>query len=103
MLQAAVTTDKVTTAVTFGMPIGGDPCLNCSEEGPDGKLDLLLKFSRNEVIEFLGEASNGDCVEMTLTGQLVDGTPISVSDHILVKTTTLAEDLGDRIRRIFRR
>ncbi len=78
---------------------GADPCLNCSEEGPDGKSDLLLKFSKNEVIAFLGEVNNGDCVEMTLTGQLVDGTPISGSDHILVKTTTLAEDLGDLIRR----
>ncbi len=74
-----------------------------SNGGPDGKLDLLLKFSKNEVIAFLGEVSNGDCVEMTLTGQLVDGNPISGSDHILVKTTTLAEDLGDLIRRILRR
>ncbi len=85
MLQAAVTTDKVTTAVTFGMPIGGDPCLNCTEDGPDGELDLLLKFSKNEVIAFLGEVSNGDCVELTLTGELVDDTPIGGSDHVLIR------------------
>ena len=85
MLQAAVTTDKVTTAVTFSMPIGGDPCLNCTEDGPDGELDLVLKFDKEAVVAFLGAVNDGDCVELTLTGKLLDGTPISGSDHVLIR------------------
>jgi hypothetical protein len=63
---------------------GDDPCFDCTEEGPDGELDLVLKFNKQAVVVALGEVSNGDCVELTLTGQLVDDTPISGSDYVLI-------------------
>ncbi len=65
---------------------GDDTCLNCSEEGPDGKLDLVLKFDKQAVVEALWEVSNGDCVELTLYGELLDppGFTIAGSDHVLI-------------------
>ncbi len=66
---------------------GADPCLNCTEEGPDGELDLVLKFDKREIVAALGEVGDGDCVELILTGELLDppGTPISGSGHVLIK------------------
>ncbi len=64
---------------------GGDPCLDCTKEGPDGELDLVLKFDKQAVLAALGAVSDGDCVELTLNGELLDGTPISGSDHVLIR------------------
>jgi hypothetical protein len=43
--------------------------LDCDASSPDGVLDLTLKFSRREIRDTLGEAANGDCVVLELTGQ----------------------------------
>jgi hypothetical protein len=66
-------------------PVGGDPdpC-DCTEEGPDGYMDLKLKFYRQDIVAVLGSVDDGDEVELTLTGQMMDGTPFAVSDCIEV-------------------
>jgi hypothetical protein len=65
---------------------GGDPCLDSNGHGnDDGKLDLVLTFDKGAIIDALGEVSNGDCVRLTFAGKLVDGTPISGSDYVLVE------------------
>ena len=70
--------EDVTRPVT-----GGDECA-CTTGGPDGILDLTLKFSRQEVAGVLGEVEHGDVVELTITGALKDGTPFEASDCITI-------------------
>jgi hypothetical protein len=52
-------------------------------------MDLTLKFSRQEVAGVLGPVQDGDVVELTITGSMLDGTPFEASDcvSILSKTT----------------
>ena len=59
-------------------------CLNCTEEGPDGVMDLTLKFDKQAVVAEIGEVSGGDCLVLTLTGELLDGTPIAGVDAIFI-------------------
>ncbi|UCF05875.1 MAG: T9SS type A sorting domain-containing protein [bacterium] len=56
----------------------------CTDEGPDGYLDLTLKFSRNELSEILGPLEHGVIVELMITFALMDGTPIEASDCIKI-------------------
>ena len=66
----------------------GDEC-ECTTAGPDGFMDLTLKFEKREIIATLGAVATGDLVELTLTGVLLDGTPFDASDCV----TILAEKL----------
>lgn len=54
---------------------------------PDGFLDLALKFDKRAIFAALGSVSDGDVVELTVTGQLLDGTAFNASDcvRILIK------------------
>jgi len=65
-----------------GTPYGGDLC-GCTEAGPDGFLDLTLKFFTEDVIDAIGEFPLGDRT-LTLTGTLLDGTPIQGQDCVIV-------------------
>ena len=66
----------------------GDEC-ECTTAGPDGFMDLTLKLEKSEIIATLGSVGTGDLVELTLTGDLLDGTPFDASDCV----TILAEKL----------
>jgi hypothetical protein len=63
----------------------GDPddC-ECTAEGPDGLADITLKFSKWEIAEALGTFFDGEVVEMTLTGKLLDGTLIEGKDCVKI-------------------
>lgn len=56
----------------------------CTTEGPDGYMDLTLKFDKQEIIEAIGEVEDGDEVILTLTGMLTDETPIEGTDCIWI-------------------
>jgi hypothetical protein len=72
----------------------GDDC-DCNEEGADGFTDLTLKFSTTEIVDAfvfaLGEKEYGpknaepDILVLTLTGELLDGTPIEGSDCVVLR------------------
>ena len=62
---------------------GSDPC-ECNELGPDGYTDLQLKFLRQDIVDVLGAFEDGDSIELTLTGELLDGTPFSLTDCISI-------------------
>jgi len=69
------------------MPNGEEACYACTEEGPDGYMDLTLKFNMQEVVAALGQVSDGDCIMLTLTGTLKEeygGTPISGEDVVKI-------------------
>jgi hypothetical protein len=60
-----------------------EPC-DCTEEGPDGKIDLVLKFKTQDIVAALGEVSDGDVIVMKLEGTTNDGTAIEGSDCIKI-------------------
>jgi hypothetical protein len=64
--------------------IDGEEC-ECTTEGPDGYLDLTLKFKTQAIVAALGEVVNGEKLALTLTGELSDGTPIEGADCIRIK------------------
>lgn len=61
----------------------GEEC-ECTTQGPDGFLDLVLKFSKSELAEALGTVSAGDVVPLTLTAQLIDGREIELIDCVTI-------------------
>lgn len=64
--------------------VDGSEC-DCTEAGPDGFTDLKLKFKTQDIVEALGEFANGETLVLTLTGELLDKTPIVGTDCIRVK------------------
>ena len=67
--------DVATPYVPF---LGKKECSDCTEEGPDGHLDLTLKFAIQEVVAALGPVEDGDCRVLTLTGVLILGEDVVV-------------------------
>ena len=65
--------------------IGKEDCLDCTTEGPDGYLDLTLKFYTQDIFGALGSPSDGDCLVLTVTGNLLDGTPFTGEDVIVIR------------------
>ncbi len=57
----------------------------CSTEGPDGYIDLTLKFEIQAIADALGEAYDGEEFILYLTGYLYDGTAIEGSDCIIIR------------------
>ncbi len=57
----------------------------CSAEGPDGYLDLTLKFDTQAIVEAIGEVNNGDEWVLELTGSLYDDTLIAGEDCIIIR------------------
>lgn len=67
--------------------IGKQDAFNCTTEGPDGFLDLTLKFRTQEVVAALGEVQDRDAVVLTLTANLKEGfdsVPIQGEDVIVI-------------------
>lgn len=61
----------------FTGDVGGDVC-GCTDAGPDGYLDIELKFDTKDL---LVASENG---KLTLSGALLDGTPIEGIDCIVL-------------------
>lgn len=76
-----------------GPPSGEDDCA-CSVAGPDGYIDLTLRFARLDVVDGLTRVSDGD-VPVTLTGRLEDGTLIEGTD--CVRIVSFKGDGGPRL------
>jgi hypothetical protein len=65
---------------------GGSGNCECGANGGDGIPDLVLHFQRTALQAALGLDSGdvGDTVELTITGALDDGTPLTGSDCVVV-------------------
>jgi hypothetical protein len=57
----------------------------CSELGPDGRLDLILKFDTEAIAASLGDLEENEAVTLQLRGQLLDGTEISGEDMVIIR------------------
>jgi len=70
-------------------PFEGELC-DCHTLGPDGYLDLTLKFDTQEVVfalEILGGVEDGEEIVLPLEGNLLeeyDGTPIEGADCVKI-------------------
>jgi hypothetical protein len=71
---------------SFWTGVIGAEC-ECNEEGPDGFLDLTLKFDTQAIIDAIGPVSDRETLELELTGMLIEelgGISIEGTDCILV-------------------
>jgi len=59
-----------------------DVC-DCTNDRKDGFDDLVLKFTKSEVLEVFGEVPDGETLELMLTGDLTNGTPFEGKDCIV--------------------
>jgi hypothetical protein len=66
-------------------PVGPDAeeC-ECNEEGPDGIMDLTLKFGIQAVLAALGVVEDEDVVPLTLTAETFDGASIELVDCVRI-------------------
>ncbi|MEE9604439.1 MAG: hypothetical protein V3V70_02615, partial [Candidatus Scalindua sp.] len=66
-------------------PSGLDPC-DCLELSGDGTDDLVLKFKIQEIVSIVfGVVQNGDVIPLTITGELLDGTPFEGTDCVVLR------------------
>lgn len=80
-------------ATPFTHFVGKESSSECTDEGPDGFLDLTLKFDTQEVIQALEsllgrDLENGEEVILPMTGNLkpeFGGTPIRGEDFVVIK------------------
>ena len=74
-------------ATPYG-PLPEEPdAYDCTEAGPDGFLDLSIKFDVQEVVAALGEVNDGDVLVLHLTGNLKEeygSTPIVGEDVVWI-------------------
>jgi hypothetical protein len=64
--------------------VSGDDCHDCTEDGPDGFMDLVLYFDSQELVAALDSVEERECLYPTLTGTLLDGTPIEGTDPLRI-------------------
>jgi hypothetical protein len=66
-------------------PDGGADVCDCTEDGPDGFMDMTLKFDRQAIIAALGSVTDGESKPLLMVGALYDGYPIYGEDCVLIK------------------
>jgi len=74
-------------ATPFEPFIGRVDPFDCTTEGPDGFMDLTLKFDSKELAAALGNVVDGEVLVLSLTGNLMEefgGTPIIGEDVIVI-------------------
>ncbi|MCL6582675.1 MAG: hypothetical protein K6U11_03470 [bacterium] len=58
---------------------------DCTIEGKDGMIDLVLEFNISDVVSTIGQVDNDDVAVLTITGSLFDGTPIEGEDCVVIQ------------------
>lgn len=84
----AVRSSLEDVATPFVPLTGKKASTDCLTTGPDGFMDLTLKFNKQAVINALGgpgALSNGQVLVLHLTGNLLDGTPIVGEDVVIIR------------------
>jgi len=72
-------------ATPFQPMVGKVDCReDCNNLGPDGLMDLTLKFDTQEVVDALGEVEDRECLTLQLTGNLLDGTAMVGEDVVVI-------------------
>jgi hypothetical protein len=71
-------------ATPFEPYYGKQSSMDCTTAGPDGYMDLSLKFSHPAVAAALGAVSDREARPLKLTGTLWDGSPFAGQDVVLI-------------------
>jgi len=71
-------------ATPFEPFVGKQIAFDCTTEGPDGFLDMTLKFRMQDIVATFGPVSWGDVLVLQLTGELFDGTAIFGEDVVRI-------------------
>jgi hypothetical protein len=58
--------------------------LSQTDEGPDGIMDLSLKFNTLDIIAKLGDYEDGEDKMLTITGKRHEGTPVEGNDCVVI-------------------
>ena len=66
-------------------PVSDANDCNCTEDGPDGFMDLTLKLKTQDMVEAIGEVDDGDVLPLELTGVLFGERPIEGNDCVLIR------------------
>jgi hypothetical protein len=85
-LEGVATLDKKPHYKDVSRPVANPSSCACTSEGPDGNLDLALKFSNQEIARALDEGGapvRGEKRALILTGTLRGGTPFSAEDCVV--------------------
>jgi hypothetical protein len=61
-----------------------DCTLDCTEAGPDGHLDLTLKFDLQEIVTVIGSVQDRECRVLHLTANRNDGEAVVGEDVVLL-------------------
>ncbi len=64
---------------------------NCTTQGPDGYIDLALKFDTQEIVKAIGDCSDGELLQLVLTGRLTDGKKIEGPDCVRIMEKELKD------------
>jgi len=79
--------EDVATPSGYLVDVNEPDCSLCTEEGPDGYPDLVLKFDTQAVVDAIGDVDDGECFVLTLTGNLkeeYDAMSIMGKDVVLI-------------------
>jgi hypothetical protein len=71
--------------------VAEDEYCSCTKMGPDGFTDLSLKFSLTEIIETLGPVTDGEFVQLIVTGTSNNLTPIFGGDCVLIRAPRVTD------------
>ena len=77
-------------ATPFEPFTGKADAFDCTDAGPDGFLDFIMKFDRPDIVEAIElalgrEVEDGEVLILTVEGVLFDGTPIVGEDVVVIK------------------
>lgn len=59
-------------------------CSDCTGEGPDGFVDLVMQFDAQAVVDALDAVTDRECLALELIAELQDGTPIVGEDVVII-------------------
>jgi len=83
-LEGVAPADWSTQDVATPIPDSDDSCF-CHALGPDEFVDLVLHFTAQEIVSALGSYSNWEMRALTLTGEMINGTPIEGKDCVRIQ------------------
>ena len=57
----------------------------CTDEGPDGRLDLVLYFDKEDILEAVGATRNGDLLILKVNARHKSGVPLKGLDVAVIE------------------
>lgn len=66
-------------------PVEGDEWCACEEHGPDGIMDLVMKFSVPDLADAMGNVTGGQTVELSIGGSLRGGRELTGGDCVVIR------------------